>query len=388
MPKLYNATIVKAANGKLQDGAGLILVKKGASGRWVFRYSLHGKRREMGLGSWPAITLAEARKQRNLWAAQIAAGNDPIDARDAAKANQKAEQDRNDPTFAELVDLVFEAKKATLRGEGTRGRWRSPVDLYMIPAFGDKPGSQISRNDVVDALRPIWKTKQPTAIKAITRTNIVLRSAKRMGFPTDNSIVESAKEVLGEVHHQVQHMRSVRWQDIPALYARFSQSMGGDCNRWIILTLVRMDAARGARVSEIDFDTNTWTVPMDRIKGQLGKVEDFRVPLPKTLIDMALQRQEMGIDFIFPGITMKCAVSNAAVENILTRMKAGGTPHGFRTSFRTWVQDTEACSYEVAEMVLGHKIGGIVERSYARSDLLEQRRRVMEKWEQFVTEKQ
>lgn len=384
MAKLFNATIQKAPDGKYQDGRGLILVKKGKTGKWIFRYSHLGKRREMGLGNWPIVTLAEARKLRDQWGTVLASGKDPIDVRDAERQSQKAEIERHDPTFAELTDMVFEAKKATLRGDGTRGRWRSPIDLYMIPAIGKKPGSQITQRDLVDALRPIWKDKPPTAEKAIQRTKIILRSAKRMGFPTNPDIVESAQEILGAVNHQVQHMASVDWQDIPALYARLPQTIGGDCNRWIILTCVRMEAARGARVSEIDFETATWTVPADRVKGQKGKVQPFRVPMVQPLIDIALQRKEMGIDLIFPGVRGAVPISNAAVEKTLRTMEAGGTPHGFRTSFRTWVQDTDACSYDVAEMVLGHKIGGIVERTYARSDLLEQRRTAMKNWADYV----
>jgi integrase len=384
MAKLFNATIQKAPDGKLQDGRGLLLVKKGTTGKWVYRYSLHGKRREMGLGSWPVVTLAEARRQRDRWSLVLSSGKDPIDAREAEIENQKAETERHDPTFSDLVDLVFEARKATLRGDGERGRWRSPLDLYMIPALGKKPGSQITQRDVVDALKPIWKSKPPTAEKAIQRTKIVLRSAKRMGFLTDPDIIENAKEILGAVHHEEQHMRSVDWQDIPALYESLPATVGGDCNRWIILTLVRMEAARGARVSEIDFETKIWTVPAERVKGQHGKVTDFRVPFSQPLIDMALHRREMGIDFIFPGIRERSAISNAAVEKTLRTMDAPGTPHGFRTSFRTWVQETEACGYEVAEMVLGHRIGGIVERTYARSDLLEQRRAVMKNWTGYV----
>jgi integrase len=385
MAKLFNATIQKAPDGKLQDGRGLILVKKGKTGKWVFRYSHLGKRREMGLGNWPVTTLADARKLRDQWSSVLASGKDPIDVRDAEKESQKAEAERHDPTFSELTDMVFEAKKATLRGDGTRGRWRSPIDLYMIPALGKKPGSQLTQRDLVDVLKPIWKTKQPTAVKIVNRTRIILRSAKRMGFPTDPDIVDSAKEILGVVHHEAQHMASVEWQDIPALYARLPQTVGGDCNRWIILTCVRIEAARGARVSEIDFDTATWTVPADRVKGQRGKVQPFRVPLVQPLIDMALQRKELGIDLIFPGLRGQSPISNAAVEKTLREMDAGGTPHGFRTSFRTWVQETNVCSYEVAEMVLDHKIGGIVERTYARSDLLEQRRNAMNDWAVFVT---
>lgn len=384
MTKLFNATILKAPDGKLQDGRGLSIVKKGKTGKWVYRYSHLGKRREMGLGVWPSVTLAEARKQRDTWSTVLASDQDPIKVKAENKLNQKAEAQHGDPTFSELTDLVFEARKAALRGDGERGRWRSPIDLYIIPAFGKKRGSQVTQHDVVSALRSIWKVKPPTAKKAIQRTKIILRTAKRMGYPTNYEIVDSAHEILGAVHHEVQHMPSIQWQDIPAMYESLPQTVGGDCNRWIILTAVRMESARGARVSEIDFETATWTVPADRIKGQKGKVFDFRVPLSKQLMNMALHNKAMGIDLMFPGLGGAKPISNAAVEKTLRVMDAGGTPHGFRASFRTWVQETEACGYEVAEMVLGHKVGGIVERSYARSDLLEQRRPIMQDWADYV----
>ncbi|MFD1195216.1 tyrosine-type recombinase/integrase [Seohaeicola saemankumensis] len=385
MAKLFNASIKAAADGKLQDGRGLILVKTGETGRWVFRYSHLGRRREMGLGSWPVVTLGDARKQRDKWATILASGEDPIDVRDAENQAKKEKFERDDPTFAELVDLVFEAKKASLRGDGTRGRWRSPLALHMIPVFGSKAGSKITQRHLVEALRPIWKTKNPTAQKAIRRTGIVLRSAKLMGFPVDPDITRSAREILGVVHHNTQHVRSVPWQEVPELYSSLPSSLGGECNRWIILTLVRLEAARCALVSEVDFENRIWTVPAERIKGQLGKTQDFRVPLTQPLIDLALARKEMGVDQIFPNINFTGSVSNTAIGKALATVQAPGSAHGFRTSFRTWVQETDACSYDVAEMVLGHRVGGIVERSYARSDLLDKRRKVMEAWTRFVT---
>ena len=385
MPQLFNQTIKKAPDGKLHDGRGLMLVKKGDSGQWFYRYSYFTRRREMGLGSWPGTSLAEARKLRDKWATVLAAGNDPIDTRKADRRGEQAHKELHDPTFAELVDLVFESKKASLRGDGTRGRWRSPLDLYMIPAFGNKAGSNITHKDVVQALLPIWKKKHPTAIRAIQRVRIVLRSGKLMGFPTNPDIVQSAQEILGIVHHKIQHTSYVQWRDIPELYAQLPDTAGGNCNRWIILTLVRLNGCRAARVSEIDFGSYIWTVPHERIKGRQGMVEDFRVPITEPLLDMARIANEIGLDMLFPGKRGTKPITDVGVEKSLKGCTSDGTPHGFRTSFRTWVQETEACSYDVAEMVLGHKIGGIVERSYARSDLLEKRRIVMENWARFVT---
>lgn len=387
MSKLFNATIKKAGDGKLHDGRGLILNKKGEGGKWIFRYSHLGKRRDMGLGTWPDVSLADARKARDKWAVVLAAGKDPINVRDAEREANRQEQENHDPTFAELVDLVFEARKASLRGDGTRGRWRSPLDRYVIPKIGRKAGSQIKVRDIVDALRPIWKTKFPTAEKAIQRTKIVLRSAKRMGYPTDHDIVDSAQETLGQVHHRVRHTAAVDWRDIPDLYLRLPDTVGGDCNRWIILTLVRMFGARAARLDEVDPKTRIWTVPAERVKGKQGRVEDFRVPLPGPAMEIFKRANETDAPFMFPGMRGTAPITDVAVEKVLRVLEATGTPHGFRTSFRTWVQDTQACSWEVAETVLAHRIGGTVERTYARSDLLEQRRIVMEKWAEFVTGK-
>lgn len=382
---LTQISIQKAPDGKFQDGRGLILVKKGKTGKWVYRYSHLGKRREMGLGSWPTVKLADARKLRDQWATVLSSGKDPIVVRDADKQNQKAEADRHDPTFAELTDMVFEAKKASLRGDGKRGRWRSPVDLYMIPAFGKKPGSQLTQRDIVDALRPIWKGKFPTADKAIQRTRIILKSSKRMGFATNPDIVEAAQEVLGTVHHEVQHTPYVLWQDIPAIY-QWLEGRGASavCLQFKILTMVRVSGCRSARFDEINSDV--WTVPKARIKARQGKAEDFRVPLSMEAQKIIEHQRNFGGDFIFPGYRGK-PLSDTAMSKMMKDNGIEGKPHGFRTTFRTWVQDNETTSREVAETILGHITGGKTERAYARSDLFDLRRPVMQAWASYVTGK-
>lgn len=381
--RLTATTVRKAGDGKLFDGGGLALVKKGTSGKWVYRYSHLGKRREMGLGSWPALSLADARKQRDTWAAELAAGRDPIAVRDARREAEMQERDRHDPTFAEMVDIVFEAKKATLRGGGTRGRWRSPLDLHVIPRFGRKRMSQIVSTDIKDALAPIWRTKYPTAEKAIGRTRKVFNEAKHMGFDCDPFTVDAAKRMLGDVIHKPTPIASTPWQDIPAVYDKLNSGNSGDlCLRFMMLTLVRLDAAAGAHQDEIERDI--WTVPAERVKGYEGKVADFRCPLVPEAQEIAAEASRFSPGLLFPGDTRR-PIGSRALELRLERKGEPGRPHGFRSSFRSWVQDTEACSWEVAETILGHQIGTKVERSYARSDLLERRRTVMEAWARFVT---
>lgn len=375
--------IKRAPDGKHEDGSGLRLVKRGDRANWVYRYSIHGKRKEMGLGPWPAVSLAEARRVRDQWAAEIRMGRDPISIRRAKRSADALEARRDNPTFAEMVDVVFEARKATLRGDGSRGRWRSPLDIHIIPKIGRIPISKITVQDMQHALKPIWHEKPAVAEKAYQRSRLVFAKAKLMGHDADPFIVEAAKEVLGSVDHTPIPIAATPWQDIPALYQRLRTGSDiAQCLRWIILTLVRSDAARGAQLSEIEGDI--WTVPKERVKGLRGKVNEFRVPLSQEALTIVKQQSEIHANLMFTG-PKENPVSSRGLEAHLDRLEELGRPHGFRTSFRTWVQDTEACSYEVAETVLNHTIHNKVARSYARSDLLDSRRTVMEAWARFVT---
>lgn len=280
-----------------------------------------------------------------------------------------------------MVDIVFEAKRDGLRGNGKRGRWRSPLDGHVIPVIGRMRMTDIYQVAVRDAITPIWRAKHPTAIKAIQRTRMVFEEARFAGIACDPFTVDAARRMLGEVRHQVEHIAATAWQDVPALWDRLDpDTISGLCLRWMLLTVVRFDGCSRARVSEVDA-SGIWTVPADRVKGREGQVQDFRVPLPPAAVEMV---QDRGAGLLFPGNTGQ-PIGSRAVELYLDRIGEPGRPHGFRTAFRTWVQDTDACSYDVAETILGHRIGNKIERSYARSDLLERRRPVMAAWAAHVT---
>ncbi len=384
MARLNNTIIKNAAPSRLSDGAGLILEKKTAtSGKWTYRYQHLGKRRDMGLGPWPMITLAQARATRNEWAAILAKGLDPVTFRREQQSAAKAERDKVDPKFAEMVTLVFEARKAGLRGEGIRGRWRSPLDMHVIPKIGHKRMSEIHQTDIRDAVKPIWRTKYPTARKAMMRTALVFKEARAMGVECDPFVVDAAKRMLGIVRHETQHITATPWQDVPALYARLRPTRSSHlCLRWMILTLVRADGCKGARLSEIEGDI--WTVPAERVKGIEGKVKDFRVPLSSEAMKIVEAAREMRQEILFPNLKGVC-LSSTAMEKALNEMGEPGRPHGFRSSFRDWVQDMDTAAWEVSERILSHTVGSQIERSYSRSDLLERRRPVMEAWARHVT---
>ncbi|WP_253949145.1 site-specific integrase [Mangrovicoccus sp. HB161399] len=376
-------TIKTLPDGTHEDGNGLRLVRKGGRGKWVWRYSFLGKRHEMGLGAQDNVSLAEARKARDRWRSVLAEGRNPVAERRAEAEETKRKRERNDPTIAELVDLVFEARKETLRGDGKRGQWRNALDLYLIPAIGKRAGSTITAQDIADAVRPIWRTKHPTGVKLMIRTRLVLKDGRAMGFPVDPAMADRAKVILGAVDHQPKHIEATPWQEMPALFERAGcDTMAGLCIRFGMLTIVRSAAFRGALKSEIDGDV--WTVPADRIKGTRGRVKDFRVPLSSAALELIEPLMDIPGNALFPGQRAR-TLTDMALSGRLNKIGEAGRLHGFRTAFRTWVQDTDACGYEVAETVLGHTIGGAVERAYARSDLLDRRRPVMEAWGRFVT---
>ncbi len=383
MKKLTAIGVKNAPDGVLRDGGGLSLEKKGETGKWVYRYSHLKKRREMGLGQWPTISLGDARKSRDQWALVLATGVDPITEREAQRTAMIEERDKSDPTLTQLVETVFDARVDMLRGGGERGRWKSPLVKHILPRIGGLPVSRIDRHEIAAALKPIWRTKHPTAIKALRRIHIILRDGESMGYSARPNEAEAAKRILGQVLHRPTPIAATPWQDVPALYARLGDSASADCLRFIILTVMRTHACAGARFDEIK--DGVWTVPADRMKATVATAADFRVPLSQTAIEIVERRQPFSQGGLIFETAPGRGPSTTALEQRLNSLNEAGRPHGFRTSFRTWVQDTDACGWDVSETALGHAIGKAVERSYARSDLLDRRRVAMNAWAAFVT---
>lgn len=382
--RLTAAGVKAAREGTLHDGGGLMLHKAEAgSGRWVWRYQLGGRRRDMGLGSWPTVPLAQARRVRDEWAEVLAAGRDPVAERDARRAAARLEAQRDDPTLREAAERTLEALAPTLKEGGERGRWMSPLAVHVLPKLGARRVSSLTERDVEDVLRPLWQAKPETAKKVRQRLRLILTRGRLSGWPCDPLVVDRAALRLGEVHHVGTPIAATPWQDVPALYARLSRPLVSHAAlRLALLTVVRLDAVRGIRATEIAGDV--WTVPVARVKGRVGKVEAFRVPLPPPALALVAELAETATgDLLLTG-PRGGAVSDRAMELALDDLGEAGRPHGFRTAFRTWAQDTRLVPWDVAETALGHRFAGKVERSYARSDLLEQRREAMALWSEHV----
>lgn len=383
MPALYKlpSNIARTASpGKHEDGGGLRLVRRqDGGGQWVLRITVHGRRREMGLGALSDVSLKEARDEADKWRSFARKGGDPISERDRLRREARG----HDSTFASVAQSAFEARQAELKGDGKNGRWMSPLDTHVLPKIGKRPVSEIDQRELADLLRPIWHKKASAAQKALSRTGIVMRHAAALGLEVDLQAVPKARELLGKQRHTITHTPAVPWQDVPAFYKSLDD--GGVTHlslRLLILTAVRSHPLRHIQADQIEGDV--WTVPAERQKGTVGQMSDFRVPLStqaQELVSEARKFERRG--FLFPGLK-KGVISDVTWTRLMDRRGMIERPHGFRSSFRTWVSEATGFPRELGEMALSHVIGSKVERSYERTDFLEQRRELMQAWADWV----
>ena len=377
-----SAPILKSAPpGKYCDGAGLWLVKREDGGaQWVLRVTVHGRRREMGLGGFPALSLAEARKQAARWRSMAATGRDPVKEREA---EQRAAR-REDITLAILTADAFEARKAELKGDGMAGRWLSPLNIHVLPKLGRVPVTDLDQRDISDTLAPIWHTKADTARKALNRLSIVLRHAAALGLDVDLQATDKAKALLGKTRHIPKNIPAMAWADVPAFYASLEEpTLTHLALRLLILTGVRSTPLRNIRLDQIEGDV--WTVPAEAMKGRKGATDDFRVPLSneaQRVIDLARPHARNG--FLFPN-TRGGVISDMTLSRHMERRGLEARPHGFRTSLRTWLAEATDAPHEVAEAMLAHVVDGGVVRAYRRTDFLEQRAKLADRWADHVT---
>ncbi|MGJ3231739.1 MAG: tyrosine-type recombinase/integrase [Oceanicaulis sp.] len=374
--RLSPAFVKTAPPGKHCDGGGLWLIRRGDGGaQWVLRVFIHGRRREMGLGGFPALTLAQARTMADRWRSVAQEGRDPIKERNAEERAAR----REDITLAVLTEDAFEARKAELKGDGKAGRWLSPLTIHVLPKLGGVPVTDIDQRDIRDTLAPLWHAKADTARKALNRLGIVLRHAAALGLDVDLLATEKAKALLGKSRHVVKHVPAMAWADVPGFYGSLTEASPVQlCLRLIILTGVRSAPARGLHIDQIDGDV--WTVPGEAMKGRRGQTSDFRVPLTSEALRVIEAARPFARDgFLFPG-ARKGVISDMAISRFMERTGLEARPHGFRSTMRDWLAEATDAPHEVAETCLGHVADSAVVRAYRRTDFLDQRRILMERW--------
>jgi integrase len=278
---------------------------------------------------------------------------------------------------------AFESRKADLKGDGIAGRWFSPLQLHILPKLGKVPVADIDQNDIRDVLQPIWHSKAETARKAMNRLAICLKHGAALGLDVDLQATEKAAALLGRQRHKSQNVPALNWRDVPAFYSSLADgTVTHLALRLLILTGVRSGPLRFMTEAQIDGDV--WTIPGESMKGRKDATPDFRVPLSSEALAVLDQARRLARDgFMFPSIR-KGVISDATMSRLMERRDMDARPHGFRSSLRDWIAETTDTPHEIAETCLGRTVGGSVERAYRRTDFLEQRHVLMERWAKYL----
>ncbi len=378
MPKLTVRTVQALKEpGMYGDGEGLYLrVGPTLAKSWILRTVVHGKRRELGLGSASLVSLAEAREDARKYRKIARRGGDPDTIRK-----------RESLTFEEAARKVHANLLPTWRSERHAEIWLTSLERYAFPHFGSRPIHTLGTADVLAALSPIWTEKHDTARRIKQRISVVFDWAKGAGHYLNENPVNGVQSSLPNVRHRAEHMSALPWQDLPRFMSELEDREGISARalEFIILTCLRSGEVRGARWSEID--GNVWSVPAERMKGGVA----HRVPLSKPAQSVLEAVRGLDSEFVFPSIQrgpmgVGKPMSDTVFKALMTRMKREGiTTHGFRSTFRDWCSESAYADREVSEAALAHTFGSKVERAYARSDLFERRRDLMDAWARFAT---
>ena len=372
--------------------AGLYLcVSSSGSRSWIARVNVDGKRREMGLGSFPDVSLSIAREKARAARSDTTMGIDPVahrkearSARQALKATQK--------TFADCAKAYIEAHSDSWRNAKHRAQWPSTFETYVYPTMGTVMVGEVTQAHVMAVLLPIWKTKTQTATRLRGRIEQVLAWATAAGFRQGENcarwtgLLDQLLPAPGKVS-KPKHHPAVRVDDMPAFIKALRQHDGlsPKALEFAVLTAARSGEVRGANWAEIDLEAAVWTVPKERMKA--GK--EHRVPLNTQAIKLleAMPRIE-GTELVFPaprGGQLSDMALTALTRRMNFRDDAGRVcvPHGFRSSFRDWVFERTDYPRDLAEAALAHALENKVEAAYRRGDALERRRAMMQAWANY-----
>ncbi|MDN3711038.1 integrase arm-type DNA-binding domain-containing protein [Paracoccus cavernae] len=387
--------------------SGLLLQITPNGGRtWLLRVSVGGRRREIGLGGFPDVTLAQARDRAREAKDQIRRGIDPVEERRSARAALETAR-RRGLTFSDATDRYLDAKLEAFKNAKHRDQWRNTLQTYAVPELGKLLVDEIAVQDVLRVLEPIWTEKTETASRLRGRIESVLSWATVAGHRTGDNPARWAgnlKELLpapSKIKQEENHP-AVQIDDAPRWFAeiRGREGMGSRALEFTALTAARSREVRGALWEEIDLDKGLWIIPAARMKMD----REHRVALSFEAVELlqALPRFE-GNPLVFPaprGGEMSDMTLSATMKRVhAADVDAGGrgftdrvnkrpaVPHGLRSTFRDWVAERTHFPGDMAEVALAHKVGSAVEASYRRGDMVEKRRAMMAAWADYLTGK-
>ena len=356
-----------------------IRVAAGGSKSWIQRLTVQRRRRDIGLGGFPATSLSEAREKAHENRKLARAGGDPISKRKKGRM----------PTFREAAQKTWEGLKPTWRNRKHAVSWLQTLERHAFPILGDLQVDLIDRDDVLNVLKPIWSERTETARRVRQRIRTVLEWCQDYNFVDGNVASSRFRVALPPMPKYRKHLRALHHENVAEALRKVDDSSASMsarfCLQFLVLTTVRSGEARGATWEEIDKERKVWSIPSTRMK---SSPDGHRVPLSEPaleILDRARELQdESGLVFPSP-VRLGRPLSDMTLMKVLRDRGLADrtTVHGFRSSFRDWAAEN-GCPREVAEAALAHKVQG-VEGSYLRSDLLEQRRQLMNTWAAYIT---
>ena len=364
--------------------AGLhLLVSPSGARSWILRTMVGGKRRDIGLGGFPDISLAKAKERAGQAKDKIQSGIDPVEERRANRDALRASTTKV-VTFAEAAKRCHVARASGFRNVKHRADWISSLERYAFPAIGNIQVSAIDESHVMQVLTPIWLTQTETATRVRQRIEAVLDWAKvsklRSGdnparWKGNLSVLLPAPAKVAKTSH----FRALPWREVPGFMANLStrEGMAAKALEFAILTAARSGEVRLAEWSEVDLKARLWVVPAFRMKTK----KIHTVPLSNSAAEL-LEGLSRDSKFIFPG-TKGQALSDMSISAVTKRMGADCVPHGFRSSFKDWARECTAYPDEVSELALAHVNSDATRAAYARSELIDKRRLLMADWERF-----
>lgn len=392
MPKLVAKHLDRMEPGRHGDGGGLYFLVRGNSKTWIFRYRdrLTGKQRDMGLGSFPEVTLADARNKAAQERASIQKGESPLEARQATRQADRSAREAEAvaaaraKTFGQCCDAYIASHRTAWRNAKHAAQWGNTLTTYCGDLLG-LPVAAIDEAHVMGVLEPIWTTKAETASRVRQRIERVLDYAKARKYRhgdnparwrghLDNLLPKTSKVT------RVKPRAAVPYADMGAFMVKLRalDTLASRALQFQILTAARPSEACNAQWNEIDLKGKVWTVPGERMKA--GR--EHRVPLSDDAVRLLELLHPASDGYVFPSKKDK-PLTIAATLKVTQTLAAGMTAHGFRSSFRDWAADRTAYPREVAEAALAHQLKDKTEAAYLRTDMLERRQRMMQDWAAF-----
>ncbi|MYB05124.1 MAG: tyrosine-type recombinase/integrase [Gemmatimonadetes bacterium] len=360
--------------GLYWDEHGLVLrVKPSGYKQWIQRLFIHGKRRELGLGPFRLVTLAEARDAAVANRKVARAGGDP-----------RTKRHSSVPTFEQAAAKVFAMHRANWT-ERHAGQWMATLRTYAYPGIGGKRVDRIRSADVMGVLMPIWNDKYQTAKRVRQRISTVMRWAIAQGYRVDNPAGDAIGAALPKPPRIQKHYKALPYDQVAGALAtvrrseaRLSVKLGIE---FLVLTAGRSGEVRGARWEEIDTRGGVWTIPAERMKSR----REHRVPLSGRAVEVLAEAKAHArrSECVFPS-ARGLALTSMDFSGLLKTLGIGAVPHGFRSSFRDWAAERTDAPHAVMEAALAHAVRDKAEAAYARSDLFERRRVLMEQWAEYL----